>query len=87
MNRSNIAIAKELKKLRYRLNLNQTDLAKEIGVKKLTIVRWEKGLHTPHKVFLKLITVLSKTKKPKARAVYDDFLREGQDGIKYGERS
>lgn len=37
----------DIKKIRKDFNLTQAELAKELGVLRLTIYRWEKGLTKP----------------------------------------
>ena len=39
--------AEEIKALRLRLGLTQTELAAEIGVHQVTVARWETGGETP----------------------------------------
>ena len=46
---------KNLKTLRERANLSQTELAAKLGVDARTIGRWEDGKNIPHRVYLKML--------------------------------
>ena len=48
----------EIKEIREKLKLTQTDLADKIGVTLMTIYRWETGKSKPHKTFVKAILEL-----------------------------
>lgn len=44
---------KNLRKLRIKAGLTQTELAAKVGVAAKTIWCWEEGIHTPHRERLK----------------------------------
>ena len=44
---------KEIKQLRERLNLTQPELAYKLDVAPMTVSRWERGVCSPHKNFIK----------------------------------
>ena len=46
---------KNLRKLRERAGLSQTELAAKLGVDARTIRRWEDRKHSPHRVYLKML--------------------------------
>jgi len=46
---------KNLKTLREKANLSQTELAAKLGVDARTIRRWEDGKNIPHRVYLKML--------------------------------
>jgi DNA-binding transcriptional regulator YiaG len=55
LEKKNMIELKNLKKLRERAGLNQTELAAKLGVDARTIRRWEDGKNTPHRVYLKML--------------------------------
>lgn len=46
---------KDLRKLRERAGLSQTELAAKLGVDARTIRRWEDRKHSPHRVYLRML--------------------------------
>ena len=53
----------QLKTLRTRLNLTQTELAKALGVDRNTVTRWEMGLHPISPIAEKLLKLLTPASK------------------------
>ena len=53
--RKDIMNLKNLRKLREKAGLSQTELAAKLGVDARTINRWEDGKHRPHRVYLKML--------------------------------
>ena len=49
-----------VKDLRIKLGLTQKEFAERIGVHAITIIRWEKGVSTPHPVWIAKIQDLVK---------------------------
>ena len=41
-----------IRKIRDRLQLTQAALAAKLGVSRVTVARWETGVHAPHKTFV-----------------------------------
>ena len=41
-----------IRKIRERLHLTQQQLAERLKVTRVTVVRWETGIHTPHQSFM-----------------------------------
>ena len=52
----------KVKALRKKLNLTQTELAKMLGVVKMTVSRWERGETRPSQLALRQIERLMKNK-------------------------
>lgn len=46
---------KDLRKLREKAGLSQTELAAKLGVDARTIRRWEDRKHSPHRVYLRML--------------------------------
>ena len=60
----NMIDLKELKKMRERAGLTQTELAAKVGVSSKSVLCWESGMHKPHpKRAKKLNRVLSQLLK------------------------
>jgi DNA-binding XRE family transcriptional regulator len=54
--------ADQIKKLRLELGLSQKEMAKQVGVSRVTITRWETGRFRPHHLCLRQIRELEKRK-------------------------
>lgn len=50
-----------VKDLRIKLGLTQKEFAERVGVHAITIIRWEKGVSTPHPVWIEKIRDLEKS--------------------------
>lgn len=55
--------AQEIKELRQRLKLTQQELADELGVARLTVIRWETGQKRPSSLALRQLTRLDQNAK------------------------
>ena len=58
---------KQIKQLRQRLELTQKDFAEKLYTKRLTIIRWEGGVHKPRGVFLKMLREMAAKARRKGR--------------------
>ena len=55
----------EIRQLRKRLGMNQTQFAQLFDTQQITVSRWELGRHKPHKVFITAMQRLAtETVKP-----------------------
>ena len=52
----------QLKAIRTKLNLTQTELADQLGVQRNTVTRWEMGMHPISAMAVRLIETLIATK-------------------------
>ena len=50
----------EVRRIRKRLKLTQAKFAKELGVHRITVVRWEAGAHPVEGPAVKLIRLMKK---------------------------
>ena len=60
-------IADEVKRIRKRLGLTQAELAKELGVTRVSVARWEIGMYAVPEMAARLLERLVRERRPMKR--------------------